>query len=502
MKIATTQKMRQIDKFCIENIGIPSLVLMENAALKVLKNIELKNQDSFTIVCGSGNNGGDGLALARHLFVLGKEFEIFIIGSYDKLSKDCAANYDMLLNMNLEVKFIQEGKDLIGLERSIKKSKIVIDAVFGTGLSREVKGIYKNVISIINRNAFYTISIDTPSGLNTDTGEILGCCVKAEKTISFQLYKKGFLNYEAEKYTGQIIVENIGIPDFAIEKICLNDHLLCKEDIIKLIPRREKYLHKGDFGRTAIVAGSIGFTGAAFIATEAAVKTGAGLVTLCCSEKIQNILSEKLVEAMTISFKNKDKLNEVLKKSDVIAVGPGLGNNEGTLKIVTDIIRYINCPIVIDADAINVLKDNIDILKEKNNKIILTPHLGEMSRITGIAIEKIQKNKLEIAKQFAKEYNIILILKGYNTVITDGDKLMVNTTGNSAMASGGMGDCLTGIIAALISQGFDSFEAAYVGAYIHGYCGDKLSKERFCVSASDVFKEIPFVLKEFCKEKL
>ncbi|KOA74363.1 carbohydrate kinase [Clostridium botulinum] len=496
MEIVTAQKMRDIDRFSIENIGIPSMVLMENAALKVLKNIDMNVLNSFTIICGNGNNGGDGLALARHLSVLKKQVDIFIIGSEDTLSKDCENNYKILCNMNINVSFIKAAEDIEFIRRSIERRDIVIDAIFGTGLSREIKGIHKEVIFCINKVASYVIAIDIPSGLNSDTGEILGCCVKASKTISFQFYKKGFLNYESFKYIGELIVENIGIPKSVTKNFFIHDYLIEKESIKNIIPIRANYLHKGDFGRTTIVAGSVGFTGAAYISTQAAVRCGSGLVTLCCPEKIQDILSNKLVESMTISFKDKGKLNDILKKSDSIAVGPGMGNNEGTLKILGDIIRYTDSPIVIDADAINVLKDNLQILKEKNNKIVLTPHVGEMSRITGIPVDTINKNRMDIARQFAKEYDIIVLLKGYNTIITDGINTMVNTTGNSAMASGGMGDCLTGIIAALMSQGLEAFEAAYVGTYIHGYSGDKLSKNRFCVNATHILEELPFSLKE------
>lgn len=499
MKIVTAQKMREVDKFCIEEIGIPSLVLMENAALRVLKHIHVYN--SFTIVCGSGNNGGDGLALSRHLSVLEKSVEIFIVGEKEGLSRDCKVNYEILVNSGVRVKFINNIEELDKLKEAVKESEIVIDALFGTGLSREIKGIHREIISCINELSSYTVAIDVPSGLNSDTGEVLGYCIKANKTISFQFYKRGFLKYGSDKYTGEIIIENIGIPSFVENKLCINDYILDKSAVRKHIPIREKHLHKGDFGRVAVVAGSTGFTGAAFISTQAAVKSGAGLVTLCCPENIQDILSIKLTEAMTVSFKNKDRLNEILGKSDAIAVGPGMGDNESTLKIVTDIIRYTSCPIVIDADGINALKNNLNILKKKNNKIVLTPHPGEMSRITGMSIENIEKNRIEIAKLFAREYDIILLLKGYNTVITDGKTVIINTTGNSSMASGGMGDALTGIIASFISQGFDPFKAAYIGAYVHGYCGDMLSKDRFCVNALSLIDKLPFGIKELQVEK-
>lgn len=500
MKIATAEQMRKVDKFTIENLKVPSLVLMENAALRVLKNIDVNKHNLFTVICGSGNNGGDGLAVARHLFVMRKNIRVFIIGSEEKLSNDCRSNYDILVNMNLPISFIKDYEDVDKVKEAIKESEVTIDAIFGTGLSREVKGVHEKVIDAINQFSAYTISIDLPSGLNSDTGEVLGCCVKSNKTISFQCYKKGFLHYGADKYTGQIIIENIGIPDFVVENLDINDFMLEKEHIKKLIPLREKHSHKGNFGRTTIVAGSIGFTGAAFISTQAAVKSGAGLVTLCCPDNIQDILSAKLVEAMTVSFNDNNRLNDIFKKSDVIAIGPGMGNNEGTLRAVKDIIKHTNCPIVIDADGINVLKENLDILNEKHNEIVLTPHLGEMSKITGLPIDKIESNRIEVARTFAREYDVILLLKGYNTIITDGKTVAVNPTGNSGMASGGMGDCLTGMIASFISQGIDAFDAACLGAYVHGYCGDKLIKDMYSINAERLIDEIQYALKELQNE--
>lgn len=496
MRIVTSQKMREIDKYCIENLRIPSIVLMENAALKVLKNLDMHRNNYFVIICGSGNNGGDGLALARHLWVLKKNVDIFLIGEEESLSEDCRVNYNILLNMGINIKFIRNIGDVDELRNTINRSEVIVDAIFGTGLSREIKDIYELVISLINISNKYVVAIDIPSGLNANTGEILGAAVKADKTVSFQFYKKGFLKYEALNLTGEIIIEEIGIPEFVADKFEIRDYIIENEDIKKSMFRRDKYSHKGKFGRIAVIAGSKGFAGAAYIATQAAVRSGAGLVTLCCSEVIQQGISNKFIEAMTVSYKDKEKLNEVLKKSNVIAIGPGMGNSEGTFKIVTDTLKLTQCPLVIDADGINVLKDNLHLLKDKKEKVILTPHLGEMSRITNISIEKIEKNRIEIAKQFAKEYDVILLLKGYNTIITNGETTIINTTGNSSMASGGMGDCLTGIIASFIAQGLDPFKAAYMAAYVHGACGDKLSEKMFCVNAQHVLEELPFLIKE------
>jgi NAD(P)H-hydrate epimerase len=488
--------MREIDKYCIEVLKIPGIVLMENAALKVVKNIGLETKKSFAVVCGKGNNGGDGFAIARHLHVSGKKVEVFLVGSKEGMSGDCATNYLILKNMGIAVTNINNLEDINELRDVVGRCDATIDALFGTGLSKNVDGIYDMAISIINENSSYTISVDVPSGLNSDTGKVMGNSVRAHKTITFQLYKKGFLAYDNDKLTGEIIVEDIGIPEAVVDKFHSNEFIIDRELVKDKLLIRNKYSHKGDYGRVLIVAGSKGFTGAAYIAAEGAVRSGAGLVTLCCSEDIQPILSTKLVEAMTVTFSEKERLKEIAAKSDSIAIGPGMGINGETFEGVKYALESANCPLVIDADGINVLKEDLNLLKNRNNGVILTPHLGEMSRITGLSIEHIKQNRIEVAEQFAKDYCVVVLLKGHNTVITDGETTMINPTGNSSMASGGMGDCLTGIIASFIAQGHKPLEAAYLAAYVHGYAGDKLSEEMFCVNASHVLQSVPFVIKE------
>ncbi len=488
--------MRKIDDYCINELDIPGIVLMENAALKVIKNLELERYNSFCIVCTKGNNGGDGFAVARHLQVLNKKIEVFLVGGKENMSKDCKINYNILKKMGVSINNVGNFEDINSLRDSIEKNDMIIDAVFGTGLSRNIEGIYDSVISIINENSKYIVSIDVPSGLDSNTGKVLGNCIRADKTVSFQLYKKGFLNYGTDKLTGKIIVEDIGIPETVINKFH-NDEFIIDETMVRdMLQIRDKYSHKGDYGRVLVIAGSKGYTGAAYICTQGAIRSGAGLVTLCCSNEIRDILSSKFIEAMTISFDDENKLNEAVKRSNAIAIGPGMGNNELTLKMLNNIINNSSCPIIIDADGINVLKDRIDILKNKKSQVVITPHLGEMSKITGLSIDYIKQNRIEVSKQFAKENNIVVLLKGFNTIITDGEKTIINSTGNSSMASGGMGDCLTGMIASFVGQGYEPIKAAYIAAYIHGYSGEKLSKNMFCVNASHILDDIPFSIKQ------
>ena len=495
MQIATTQIMRNIDHYCINVLGIPGIVLMENAALKIIKNIRSDNK-KFVIVCSSGNNGGDGFAVARHLLNSGKNVEIFSLGSEENMSSDTKINLNILRNMGVKIIKVNNNDDLEILRECIINCETTIDAIFGTGLTREVEGIYSLAITIINENSNYILSIDVPSGFNCNSGKVMGNCIKSNKTVTFELYKKGFLGYDADSLTGEVVIEKIGIPKSVVDKFHENENLMDLNFIKILIKKRDKYSHKGDYGRTLILAGSLGFTGAAYISTQAAVRSGAGLVTLCCHSSIQNILSGKLVEAMTASTNDESGLDSLITKSNCIAIGPGLGNNNVTLKLLENVLLNSKCPVVIDSDGLNVLEGKLEMLKNKKYQIVLTPHMGEMARISGFSIDEINENKIDIAKEFAKKYHVVLLLKGFNTIITDGKTVQINPTGSSAMASGGMGDCLTGIIASFISQGYDIFTAACVGAYVHGYCGDKLSKKMFCVNANHILEELPSTIKE------
>ncbi|MPQ43137.1 NAD(P)H-hydrate dehydratase [Clostridium tarantellae] len=498
MKIGTAQSIKDIDKMSIE-IGIPSMVLMENASLKVLKNLDLK-KSNYTVVAGPGNNGGDALALARHLICLGKNVDIFLINAKNRFSKDCRQNYQILKNINANIINISHDYDFTNIKESLILNDITIDGIFGIGLSKEVTGIYKHTIDLINKYSKNIVSIDIPSGMNSDNGNIEGTCVKANKTITFEIFKKGFLNYGNSNYLGEVILEHIGIPRNIIRETVEDMFLTTKDFVKEHMIKRERYMHKGNFGKIVLFSGISGFSGAAYICTEAAVKSGAGLVTLCCDKDIQSILSSKLIEAMTCNFEQKDLINKLIKSANAIAIGPGMGNNSNTLNLLISIIDKGNCPIVIDADGINVLKDNINLLTKSKNKIIITPHPGEMSRLTGYSVEYINNNRIDVAKEFAKKYNIIILLKGYYTVITDGDKVYINPTGNSAMASGGMGDCLTGIISSMIGQGLFPLEATVISAYIHGYIGEKLSKNNYSVTASDIIKNIQRTIKDLIIE--
>lgn len=501
MKVSGAATLRNIDKACVEELGIPMMVLMENAALKLYKHAEKLQVSKFVIAAGTGNNGGDALALARHLSVGGKAVTVFILGDINSGSECFQLNYNILKNMALDIELMTGAVDIEKLKACVINGDVVVDSIFGVGLNREISGIYKEAIEIINEYSKFTLCVDIPSGMQCDTGEVLGCCVKGHMTISFQQYKKGFLKYGAGEYTGQIVVESIGIPEAVEQRYGEKIYVTEKDYILQNIQKRNLYSHKGSFGRTVIVGGSEGFYGAVAIASEAAVRCGSGLVTAAGCEKVVRVLEQRVKEAMTIQASG-EKFEKLLKAADGIAVGPGMGEASESTALLENIIEKAESPVVIDADGLNILsKENglLEVLKKRakeGSSFIFTPHPGEMARLLYKSVEYVNGNRIEAAKEYAKENGIIVLLKGYNTVITDGEYVYVNPTGSSAMASGGMGDCLTGIIASLLSQGLPPLGSAVCGAYVHGYCGDRLSEKMHSICASDVIEYIPFALKE------
>ncbi len=502
MKIASRKLIEEIEKRAAEELHIPHILLMENAALKIVENTD-PSDSYFVVICGTGNNGGDGLACARHLAVMGKDVDIYYISKDEKKSELNALYLEMCRKMKINIIEIHEEADLWDLREAIDDADCVIDAMFGIGLSRPAEGIYAEIIGLINLMSAKTISCDIPSGINADTGEIMGAAVKAHKTVTFSCYKKGFLNYETLDYSGEIVVENIGIPDNILAEDEVGEFLLEYGMVRKFIPRRKRTGYKGDYGRVLVVAGSPGFTGANRITSEACIHTGAGLVTVSSDPWVIDIISEDVREAMTV---HPDDIERAVASSDVIAFGPGMGNTEDTFLLLMRIVKKIrdegktDTVLILDADGINVLAGKTALIENIGCRVVMTPHFGEMARLTGRSPQYISRNRIDIAKDFAKTNNITLVLKGYNTIITDGEKCLVNTTGSSAIATGGMGDCLTGIIASLAGQGLSSMEACASGVFLHGYIGDELASERYSITASEIIKRIPFELKKISED--
>ncbi|MGL5822856.1 MAG: NAD(P)H-hydrate dehydratase [Sarcina sp.] len=499
MKLFEAEDIKSIDKYCEENLGIPSLLLMENAAISILKHLDLHINNTFTIICGVGNNGGDGLALARHLFARGKIINLFIIGDLAKATRDFTYNKNIIEKLNIQFEYLSENETLLKFTECLKSSDVIVDAIFGIGLKRDINGIFKEVINIINDSSKIVVGVDIPSGIDSNTGEVRGVSTYCNKTVTFGCYKKGMIENIIYPRIGKVFQENVGIPEFVFD-IFHKGLFLSTEDFVKgIIPKRGFGGHKGQFGRVCIIAGKVGYTGAAYLTVEATIRTGSGLVTLVTDKYVQEVLSTKLVEAMTYDYsKDEYEFRQILAKSDCIAIGPGLGVGKETLYLLKEALDSNCTNIVIDADALNVLSDNMYLLKNiKDKKVVITPHPGEMARLIRKDIEFVNENRIEISKKLAKKYNVIVLLKGHHTIITDGEKVFINSTGNSAMSSGGMGDCLTGIIASLIGQGIESFKATVFSAYVHGLIADELKDEFYTIRASQIIENLSSYIKRF-----
>ena len=502
IEVLSRDKCRSMDAEAINQYGIPSIVLMENASRGIFEDI-CNRGETFLILCGKGNNGGDGLALARHLAVYGKKVKVIIISKDDNYSGDFKINFNILTKIigNQNISYIRGIEDISDkFVEELKRYDITVDSIFGVGLNRKLESWIQKIIELINENSKFTVSIDVPSGLDCNLGIEIDRAVRADITYTFESIKKGFLNYSAFDLIGDLKVISIGIPSEVKRHNSDNIYILNSSEYRKLIPLRKLYGHKGDYGRALIVAGSVGFTGAAYITTECTIRSGAGLVTLACNKGIQNILSEKLIEAMTISCDD-NKFDEIIKKSDSIALGPGFGTGPYEENILKKVIDNSKCPLVIDADGITILANNKNMLEKIRGRAVLTPHPGEMARLLGITIKEVEEDRIRTAVKFAQKYGVIILLKGYNTIITDGSNTNINTTGNSKMASGGMGDALTGIINSFIAQKTSILNAALIGAYIHGYIADKLSQQHYILNARDIIAEMPRIINDICLDE-
>lgn len=497
MEIFSVSGAKRLDRETIDTIGIPSIVLMENAAEGIFNRIVHKG-DKFIFFCGTGNNGGDGLAIARKLILAGKTVSIYVCGSILKASSEFNVNYRILINMGIVInEFSIDDLDYIG-ER-IKENDVVIDAIMGVGLNRDIEGDLYNIIQVINRNSRYIVSVDTPTGLDCNSGKALNISIKANETFTIEVMKKGFFGLGAKNYLGKVSIVPIGIPKKVKEKYTENIFCLDREEYKKIIPVRDLYGHKGSYGRVLILAGSTGMTGAAYITTEAVIRSGAGLVNLLIEDDIKDILGFKLIEAMITTYDDEKKVNELINNADVIICGPGLGKKDANRKMLRKCIENSKCPMIIDADALNIISEEYELLNYIRGRAIFTPHPGEMARLVKKTVREIEENRIEVCKEYCINNNIITILKGYNSVISDGNSVVINETGNSKMASGGMGDCLTGIIGGFVAQGINIYNSAKLGVYIHGLIGDELGKDRYCVNARDIINELPKALNNILK---
>jgi hydroxyethylthiazole kinase-like uncharacterized protein yjeF len=499
MLVSKACQMREIDRRTIEKYQIPGILLMEEAAAGIYEHIKKLNFKNILVVCGGGNNGGDGFAAARLLIANGYNVDVFCFTDAEKIKGDAKINYNILLNMNIPVQ-----NDIKILEIKSKTYDVVIDAIFGTGISGEIRGIYKDVIEILNNNSNYIVSVDIPSGIDSDNGLCCGNHINANDTVTFVSKKYGHLLNEGRTASGSVFVRNITTPKKCIEEQNIKTMTNDENYPSCLLRKRKVDSNKGDYGKVYIIGGSYRMSGAAALAASAALRCGAGLVNCVIpasiTERIGSLVPEvtftpcsEIDGTLNIS---ESELDEVINKADVIAFGTGITTYEHLKDTLLYIIKNSKKPLVIDADGLNILSSIKYCLNGRENKIAITPHPGEMSRLTGYSIDYINEHRVDVAVEFAKHYNCNVLLKGSSTVVTDGEKIYINTTGNPGMAKGGSGDVLTGMTAAFIGQGYDMFNSLVLSSYFHGLAGNATYDiQGYGLCASDIVNSIGRVIK-------
>lgn len=504
--------MNQIDRISIEQFGIPGIVLMENAASCVVNEIssfigQLPGK-RVIVLAGKGNNGGDAFAVARKLFNKGAEIRLFVTAKKEEITGDAAINISIVEKIDIEYVEIISEEQLDLLKDSLNHGDLVVDGLLGTGLKGNVTGIVAKIIDLVNFSRLPVIAIDIPSGINGETGKVMGVAVKAHRTVTFGLPKPGLLIHPGCEYTGKLVTADIGIPRKVVDSMNIKLNTIEESLVSKILPLRLPDTNKGNYGRIFVIGGSNGMTGAGGLTAASALRAGAGLVYLGLPSLIANKYNPPLLEIITIPIEDnksgyftKDGIPTVVKQMEnmtVTVIGPGLSTKGDAVELLDAIAEHAKMPIIIDADGLNALALNLNILKKLKVPTVITPHPGEMSRLTGISVQEVQNNRIDITRDFAAKWKVITVLKGSRTIVAlpDGEAY-INLTGNPGMATAGSGDVLTGIIAGLIGQGIKPEEAAIAGVYLHGFAGDRVAdvKGIYGLIASDIINELPYAIK-------
>ena len=477
--------MGKMDARAINEFGIPGVVLMENAAIQCVRRVQALCPDPdvsrIAILCGRGNNGGDGFVMARHLRRMGYRVYTWAAGKPDEYRGDAAVNYTILQRCSVPVH--QGIDDPSRVLQGLSKKDLVVDALLGTGLKRQVNEPFDRLIQCINDCPARVLAVDIPSGISADTGVVMGVAVKADYTVTFALPKRGLLLFPGAQYAGEVTVVDIGIPESLLNDTEIQENLVTGEHVRLRLPSRQLDGHKGSYGRVLILAGSPGMTGASVLTGETALRAGAGLVYAGTVEELRPVLESKLKEVISIGFPGDGRGNfspegiedimEHASGCQALAFGPGLDPGEKTFKLLEQLTARVSVPLIIDAGGLGALARNTAILKEKKAPLVLTPHPGEMSRLACMEIEAVQHNRWRLALEKAALWESIVVLKGAHTVTAlPGGELFVNPTGNPTLSTAGTGDVLTGLITALAAQGLAPDDAAVCGVYLHGLAAD------------------------------
>ena len=510
MKLVTGETMQSIDRRAIDEFGVPGIELMEHAGASCAEHIDavygMEQVLKAVVVAGKGNNGGDGHVIARVLQEKGWEVEVLLLALPAEISGDALTNLDRLApGVVFPCPTIEE---LVRQAWRLSEATVIVDAIFGTGLKNAVTDLQAAAIDLVNRAGRPILAVDIPSGVHAGTGEILGCAIQAERTVTFAVPKLGHMLAPGADCCGRLLVVDIGIPAEVIDA-APGVEMIDLGAVAPLLQPRPRSAHKGTFGHCLLVAGSIGKSGAAALAANSTVRSGAGLVTAAVPASINAIMEIKTTEAMTVPIPDQEsgylpegafaQLCDLAADRDVVVIGPGLSLQPTTAALVQALVRKLDKPLVIDADGLNALAQAPDILKSTpSSTIILTPHPGEMARLVGISVTEVEADRIGLAARFAAESGTYLVLKGARTVIAAPDgRLAINTSGNPGMASGGMGDVLSGVLAALLAQGFDPWNACCLGVFAHGLAGDRVADDKgeMGMSAGDLQEQLPLTFK-------
>ena len=505
MVILSSDQMQMADYHAIKKVGISSIVLMENACQSVALVISEKYPnyivDNVIVIAGKGNNGGDGIGTAKILAEYGYNVELILLDNIDTLKQDPLINFKVYKNLGFKYSVLSTNEKLSDiLNNSINTKTIIIDAIFGTGLNKPVKNsFFKNIFKIINNSDCHIISIDVPSGLSDNFIPDKSELIKADITISLQTLKSSIFYPDGNDFCGEIFIRDIGIPERSIQYVKPEIQLITPDIINFINKKRNVDSHKGDFGHCLNISGSKNKPGAAILSSIAILRSGAGLCTAVVSPENRDILINSIPEMMTKIYSDPKELINIIELSDIILSGPGLGLDIKSRNLVEIVLEKAFCPVILDADAINIVAENKTILKKnkKNRKLILTPHPGEFSNLTGISKKKIKTNRIKLASDFAVKNDVYLVLKGHYTIIASPDKsVYINQTGNPGMATAGSGDVLSGIITGFLSQFSKTVPINLILAaavFVHGYAGDlaKEDKGELSMVASDIIEYLP-----------
>jgi len=510
LKVATAAEMRRIDRAALETYGLPGAVLMENAGLRVVGEIRRRLRGlagrRVVVLAGPGNNGGDGFVIARHLRQAGAFVRVYRLPGTKDDTGETAVNLAVLDRMGLSVLSAHDEVNRTGLAQELAGADTVVDALLGTGLRGKPEAAFARLIEEVNARARTVIAVDVPSGLDADTGAVRSSCIRATSTVTFALPKPGLLLYPGADYVGDLVVADISIPSALTEGIELS--LTTPTLVQRLLPVRGRDTHKGDYGRTLVIAGARGYVGAAVLAATGALRIGSGLVTLALPASLQATAAGKLTEVMTqglsettagaLSGTAFPAIAELAAAARALAVGPGLTTQPETVGLIRRIVTELAGPKVLDADALNAIAADISVLREAKAPVILTPHGGEMARLLGCTASEVQADRLGVARRAARDWQAIVVLKGARTIIAaPGGETYINPTGNPGMATGGSGDVLTGIIAGLLAQGLEPLPATVAGVYLHGCAGDRAAAARgeMGLAAGDLPDELPSAIR-------